>query len=114
MGEMLAVLYAHRSLPIDNAGPSVCGVASLFQPGSFKDRRQRSAASVRSVYAPPWRSCTMNPRIAIDCIVRENADRSVVDAGRGAEQDHPVLRIELRRRLCHRLLSPPALGERAI
>jgi len=30
--------------------------------------------------------------------MRKNADCGVIDAGRGAEQDHPILRIELRRR----------------
>jgi hypothetical protein len=33
--------------------------------------------------------------------VRSDADSSMADAGRGAEQDHPVLRVELRRRFCH-------------
>jgi len=31
---------------------------------------------------------------------RLDADRSVVDAGRGAEQDHPILCVEHRRSLC--------------
>src|SRR5262249_60735505 len=34
---------------------------------------------------------------------RENPDRGMVDAGRGTEQDHPLLCIELGRRLCHGL-----------
>jgi len=44
--------------------------------------------------------------------MREDADRSVVDAGRGSEQGHPILCIKLRCRLCHGLLPSPALGER--
>jgi hypothetical protein len=32
----------------------------------------------------------------------QNADRRVIDAGRGAEQDHSILCIKVRRRLlCH-------------
>ena len=50
----------------------------------------------------------MNPRIAMDCIAR---DSGVIDTGRGAEQNHAILWIEFRRRLCHRLLPSPALGE---
>jgi hypothetical protein len=41
--------------------------------------------------------------------MREDADRGVIDPGRGAEQDHPILCTKLRRRLRHGLLPPPAL-----
>jgi len=41
----------------------------------------------------------------------ENSDSGVIDTSRGAEQNHAILRIEFRRRLCHRLLPSPALGE---
>ena len=43
--------------------------------------------------------------------MREDANRGVVDPGRGAKQNYSILWAQLRRRLCHGLLSPPALSE---
>jgi hypothetical protein len=43
----------------------------------------------------------------------EDADRSMIYTGRGAEQDHTILRIKLRSSLCHGLLSPPAFRKRS-
>jgi len=38
----------------------------------------------------------------MDCIAFATiSHRSMVDPGRGAEQDHSVLRAEVRRQLCH-------------
>jgi hypothetical protein len=42
----------------------------------------------------------------------EDADRRVIDVGRGTKYDDPLLCSEVGRCLCHGLLPPPTLCER--
>jgi hypothetical protein len=89
------------------------GVA-LYQPSIFKHRRKRSVAAIGERIGPPL------------TIVRDespyghrlhgiygDADRALINAGRDAEQNHPVLCAERRLQFLHRLLLSPSLGEPA-
>jgi hypothetical protein len=89
------------------------GVA-LYQPSIFKHRRKRSAAAIGERIGPAL------------TIVRDespyghrlhgiygDADGALINAGRDAEQNHPVLCAERRLQFLHRLLLSPSLGEPA-
>jgi hypothetical protein len=86
----------------------------FFQARMLKDRAERSASAVRE---------RVRPALAIVRDespdghglhrMREDANRGVVDPGRGAKQNYSILWAQLRRRLCHGLLSPPAFRKRS-
>jgi hypothetical protein len=77
----------------------------LFQPGILKDRRERNA--------PVSRLCAMNLRMAMDCMAWARMPTAAWSMpGRGGEQNHPVLRAEFGRRLCHGLLPVASFWRR--
>jgi hypothetical protein len=83
----------------------------------FRSASSRIAASVArplsvSAYAPLSRLCAMNPQNGhgLHRMVGD-ADGAVDNAGRDAEQNHVVLRVELRGRLFHGILRSPPPGE---
>jgi len=81
---------------------AIGAVAVLFQPRILKDRRERRTTAVRQRIHP---GLTIVHDESPDGHglhrFRDNSHRSMVDPGRGAEQDHSVLRAEVRRQLCH-------------
>src|SRR5262245_20151242 len=87
-------------------------VLSLPQTGICKDRRERRAAAVGERIGSALAVVGDEPADGHGLHgMGENSDRGVINPRRGTEQDDAVLRTELRRRLCHGSLPPPALGE---
>src|SRR5262249_2863813 len=76
--------------------------AILCQPGVLEDRRERCTTAVRErIHAGLAIVRDESPDGHGLHRMGEDADRSMLDAGRGAEQDHSVLCAQLCRRLCH-------------
>src|SRR5260370_6248536 len=86
--------------------------SDLFQPRILKDRSERRASAVRErIRSALTIVCDESPNgHGLHCMVGD-ADRAVDNAGRDAEQNHVVLRVDLRRRLFHGILRSPPPGE---
>src|SRR6516225_7650672 len=93
-----------RDIDVRSAYPA----RGLFQ-ALLKDRRQRSASAVRERVRPALAIVRdKSPdRHGLHC-PRRDSDRGMVDASRGAEQDHSVLCTELHRRPCLDLFPQPS------
>ena len=76
-----------------------------FSPASSRIAPSGARPLSVSVYDPLSGLCHGLHRMG------ENADRGVVNAGRGTEQNHSVLCAEFGRRLCHGLLRRQLLAK---
>ena len=89
-----------RSLAIDQMLAS--RARRSFHPSILEDHRERRASAVRERIRS---ALAIVPDKSPDSHrlhrLREDPDRGVVNASRGAKQDHAILGTELRRCLCH-------------